>query len=152
MSLATSSAALGEAVQRTVTGAAQPALWTPQQRCYRELMRALRGAYYHDRSKLFWARHRVLVEFYKYSRVEEEKDVALLVGIGGEVAAFVTEYMKVDVGAIMQHNEKMLSLPVAVAKRYREDYLLHEKQHDSWCKQKIRLMMDRRPPPPYPFF
>ncbi|KAL7696133.1 hypothetical protein N2W54_003461 [Lotmaria passim] len=152
MSLASSSAVLGEAAQRAVTAPTKSVLWTPQQRCYRRLMAALRGAYYHDRAKLFWARHRVLVEFYKYSRVEEEKDVALLVGIGNEIATFVAEYMKVDVGAIMQHNEKMLSLPVAKAKRYREEYLLHEKQHDSWCKQKIKQMMDRRPPPPYPFF
>ncbi|KAG5468384.1 hypothetical protein LSCM1_02364 [Leishmania martiniquensis] len=126
--------------------------WTAQQRCFRQLMKSLRGAYFHDRSKLFWARHRVLVEFYKYSRVEEEKDVLLLIGIGNEIARFMAEYMKVDVGAIMEHNEKMQSLPVAKAKRYREEYLLHEKQHESWCKQKIRLIMDRRPPPPYPFF
>jgi hypothetical protein len=152
MSATSSSAALGDAVQRTVSATILSSSWTPQQRCFRQLMKALRGAYYHDRSKLFWARHRVLVEFYKYSRVADEKDVALLVGIGNEVASFVSEYMKVDVGAIVKHNEKMVALPVAKAKRYREEYLLHEKQHESWCKQKIRQMMDRRPPPPYPFF
>ncbi|CBZ30446.1 conserved hypothetical protein [Leishmania mexicana MHOM/GT/2001/U1103] len=142
------SAALGDTVARATAAAPQ---WTAQQRCFRQLLKSLRGAYFHDRSKLFWARHRVLVEFYKYSRVEEERDVLLLVGIGNEIATFVAEYMKVDVGAIMEHNEKIQSLPVAKAKRYREEYLLHEKQHESWCKQKIRLMMDRRPPPPYPF-
>ncbi|KAG5493310.1 hypothetical protein GH5_02053 [Leishmania sp. Ghana 2012 LV757] len=144
------SAALVDSALRATSAAAPQ--WTAQQRCFRQLMKSLRDAYFHDRSKLFWARHRVLVEFYKYSRVEEEKDVLLLIGVGNEIAHFVAEYMKVDVGAIMDHNEKMQSLPVARAKRYREEYLLHEKQHESWCKQKIRLMMDRRPPPPYPFF
>ncbi|AIN97804.1 hypothetical protein LPMP_203090 [Leishmania panamensis] len=144
------SAVLRDGVARATAAAASQ--WSAQQRCFRKLMKSLRGAYFHDRSKLFWARHRVLVEFYKYSRVEEEKDVLLLVSIGNEIANFVGEYMKVDIGAIMEHNAKMQSLPVAKAKRYREEYLLHEKQHDSWCKQRIRLIMDRRPPPPYPFF
>lgn len=138
-------------VQQAVRAAAAGS-WTPQQLCFRQMMKALRGAYYHDRSKLFWARHRVLVEFYKYSKVDDEASTVQLIGVSNEIADFIQHYMKVDVGAILQHNEKIAALPVAKAKQFREEYLLHEKQHESWCKQKIRLMMDRRPPPPYPFF
>lgn len=206
------------------------AKWTPQQSCYRHLMKALRAAYYNDRSKLFWARHRVLVEMYKYARLpaypstpldavsleemtspavdaeenddegkrtsmgaekdakscicngkekatgrtnEEEhgrgdgdrKDktatsssaptltlkVQHLVDIGHEIADFIEMYMKLDIARIVRHNEKMLSLPVREAKQFREAYFLSEKQHDSWCKQHIKKMLQRRPPPPYPF-
>ncbi|CCW60733.1 unnamed protein product [Phytomonas sp. EM1] len=139
---------LVEVAQRAVSASG----WTPQQKCFRSLMKSLRNAYFHDRSKLFWARHRVLVEFYKYSKVEDPAVVELLVGLGGEVAAFVEQYMKTDVERIIKHNQKMVSLPVDQAKQYRADYYLHERQHESWCKQKIKAIMNRRPPPPYPFF
>lgn len=140
---------LVEVVQRTVP---MPGGWTAQQMCYRQLMKSLRNAYFHDRSKLFWARHRVLLDFYKYSKAEDPEAIALLVGIGNEVATFVGHYMQMDIERIVRHNDKMMSLPVAKAKRFRADYFLHEKQHESWCKQKIKAMLDRRPPPPYPFF
>ncbi|KAG8344012.1 hypothetical protein TRVL_05163 [Trypanosoma vivax] len=126
--------------------------WTPQQQCYRQLMKSLRSAYFHDRSKLFWARHRVLVEFYKYSEETNVESVKQLVAIGLEVAAFIDHHMRMDVERVVKHNETMMALPVEKAKKFRSEYLLAEKQHDSWCKQKIRSMMKRRPPPPYPFF
>ncbi|RNF20763.1 uncharacterized protein Tco025E_03834 [Trypanosoma conorhini] len=126
--------------------------WTPQQLCYRQLMKSLRAAYFHDRSKLFWSRHRVLVEFYKYSSETDEEAVRQLVGVGLEVAAFMQHHMRTDVERIIKHNETMLKLPVDRAKKFRADYLLAEKQHDSWCKQKIKAILKRRPPPPYPFF
>lgn len=125
--------------------------WTPQQYCYRSLLKGLREAYFHDRSKLFWARHRARIEFYKYSRVEDEEAIKQLVGVGNEIAAFVSEHMRTTVDRIVRHNEKMMSLPVAEAKRFRQEFMLKEKQHDSWCKQKIKAMMQRRPPAPYPF-
>ncbi|CCW66459.1 unnamed protein product [Phytomonas sp. Hart1] len=142
------SPSLMETVQRSVSTSG----WNPQQKCFRNLMKSLRDAYFHDRSKLFWARHRVLVEFYKYSKVEDHATIELLVGLGNEIATFVSQYMKMDVERIVKHNQKMLSLPVDKAKRYRADYYLHERQHESWCKQKIKAIMNRRPPPPYPFF
>lgn len=178
--------------------------WSPQQYCFRHLMKALRAAYFNDRSTLFWARHRVLVEMYKYSpleayeeveeeeveeeipftadkeqkvengeRDETEKEVSsssssssssrsssfppltsrvqLLVDIAHDVATFIETYMKLDISRIIRHNEKLMSLPVREAKRFREEYFLAEKQHDSWCKQHIKQMLQRRPPPPYPF-
>lgn len=127
-------------------------VWTPQQQCFRQLMRSLRAAYYHDRSKLFWARHRVLVEFYKYAKTEDPKEVDLLVGITNEVGVFVGQYMKTDVERIVKHNEKLLSLPVRQAKEFRQAFFLAEKQHETWCKQRIKAMLERRPPPPYPFY
>lgn len=126
-------------------------VWSSQQHCFRKLMKALREAYYHDRSKLFWARHKVRIEFYKYSSVADEIEVAQLVGCGNEVAAFVSEHMRASVDRIVHHNQAMMSLPVSEAKRLRQEYLLREKQHDSWCKQKIKTIMARRPLPPYPF-
>lgn len=157
--------------------------WSPAQRSYRRIMKALRGAYYNDRAKLFWARHRVLVEFYKYSStaidggsssdITEEfeevgasnvisdvkptnetqlnSQVQLLLNISDEIADFINEYMKLDVQRIVRHNEKMISLPTREAKEYREEYFLAEKQHESWCKQRIKNLLNRRPPPPYPF-
>nr|CCC90003.1 conserved hypothetical protein [Trypanosoma congolense IL3000] len=126
--------------------------WSPQQHCYRQLMKSLRAAYFHDRAKLFWARHRVLLEFYKYSGETSEQVVQQLVSIGLEIAAFIDHHMRTDVERIVKHNEMMLALPVVQAKKFRSDYLLAERQHDSWCKQKIKNIMKRRPPPPYPFF
>jgi hypothetical protein len=125
--------------------------WTPQQHAYRCLLRGLRDAYYHDRSKLFWARHRARIEFYKYASIEDEVQIKQLVGITNEISQFIAEHMKTNVDRIIQHNEKMMSLRVSDAKRFREEYLLREKQHDSWCKQKIKHMMSRRPDPPYPY-
>lgn len=115
-------------------------------------MKSLRAAYFTDRSKLFWARHRVLVEFYKYSKVEDQNEVDLLVGITNEISTFIAQYMKTDVERIIKHNEKMMSLPVEQAKKFRQEYFLAEKQHETWCKQHIKRMMERRPPPPYPFY
>ncbi|EPY29492.1 hypothetical protein STCU_03980 [Strigomonas culicis] len=126
--------------------------WTPQQLCYRSIMRALRAAYFHDRARLFWARHRVLVEMYKYARVTDEEQIRLLVGIGNEIAAFAEHYMKMDVARIVRYNDAMVKLPVEKAKKFRSEYLLSEKQHESWCKQRIRGILERRPPPPYPFY
>ncbi|KAH9577636.1 hypothetical protein LSM04_009761 [Trypanosoma melophagium] len=135
----------------TTSTAGEPQ-WTPQQRCYRDLMKSLRSAYFHDRAKLFWSRHRVLVEFYKYSEETNEESIRQLLGVTHEVAAFISHHMRTDVERIIKHNEAMLALPVDKAKRFRSDYLLAEKQHNSWCKQKIKNILNRRPPPPYPFF
>lgn len=126
-------------------------VWTPVQQSFRHVMKALRGAYFHDRSKLFWARHRARLEFYKYATVGDDVSIQQLVGCGNEIGVFMTEHMKMSVERIVQHNETMQALPVEEAKRFRSEYLLREKQHDSWCKQKIKKILDRRPPPPHPF-
>lgn len=125
--------------------------WTQQQLCYRNVLKSLREAFYHDRSKLFWARHKARIEFYKFASVEDEQSITQLVGCGNEVAAFIFEHMRVAVERIVKHNEVMLSLPVDEAKRFRAEYMLKEKQHESWCKQKIKTILLRRPPAPYPF-
>lgn len=237
------------------------AVWTPQQHAYRNVLRSLRGAYYSDRARLFWARHFARVEFYKYEkfvgegdvrkRIEQEKlmreilekeaedeaaaaaaaddlgdmlgmgatsdeDLAAreaavaaqkaaaeakrkaaaeeeeaqfyatlpistsaavgllnsaedvvytysqrnsspspqhqhLVNLANECADFVDKYMKVSVERIVEHNEVMMSLSVSDAKKFRKAYLLREEQHESWCKQKIRQILDRRPLAPYPY-
>ncbi|ORC93743.1 uncharacterized protein TM35_000016200 [Trypanosoma theileri] len=142
----------GMGTTTTTTSTAVEPQWTPQQRCYRDLMKSLRSAYFHDRAKLFWSRHRVLVEFYKYSGETNGEAVRQLLGVSHEVAAFISHHMRTDVERIIKHNEAMLALPVDKAKKFRNDYLLAEKQHDSWCKQKIKNILSRRPPPPYPFF
>lgn len=144
MSVASSSSALSPVVR-------EARKWTPQQLCYRGILKSLREAYYHDRSKLFWARHKARLEFYKYASVEDEQALGQLVGCGNEVAAFVSEHMRLVVERIVKHNETMLSLSVDDAKRFRAEYLLREKQHESWCKQKIKSILLRRPPAPYPF-
>jgi hypothetical protein len=137
--------------QGLIATRASLASWSEQQHCFRQLLKGIRGAYFHDRSKLFWARHRVRLEFYKYSSVSNEEDVKLLVGVAREVARFIDEHLQTSVQRIVQHNEKILSLSAADAKRYRQEYLLAEQQHDSWCRQKIKTILNRRPPPPYPF-
>lgn len=126
-------------------------MWTPQQLCYRNLMRSLRDAYFHDRAKLFWARHRVRVEFYKYRGLSEEPLVEQLTNVGNEIADFVSHHMKTNVERIVQHNERMLQLPVAQAKRFHREYFEKEREHESWCRQRIKRLMNRRPPPPYPY-
>lgn len=156
-----------------------PATWSPQQRSYRKIMRALRSAYYHDRAALFWARHRVLVEYYKYAAiapqrkeeeeatVREEGDtstrpstpssntlnsrVKFLLEISDEVASFIAAYMTLDVGRINGYNNRIATLPIPEAKRVRQEYYHTERQHESWCKQRIKEILQRRPPPPYPF-
>ncbi|KAF8276850.1 hypothetical protein C3747_29g150 [Trypanosoma cruzi] len=148
----TSSHAAAAPVVSGEAAASRELQWTPQQLCYRQLMKSLRAAYFHDRSKLFWSRHRVLVEFYKYSGETNEEAIRQLVGVGLEVAAFIQHHMRTDVERIIKHNETILMLPPGKAKKFRADYLLAEKQHDSWCKQKIKAILTRRPPPPYPFF
>lgn len=126
--------------------------WSPAQQCYRDLMVALRGAYYSDRAKLFWARHRVRVEFYKYAAVPAESvDAKQLVGVGREVAKFVDANMKVSVQRIVEHNDTLMKLPVPEAKRFRQRYLEREAEHEAWCKQKVKAMMRRRPAAPYPY-
>jgi polyhydroxyalkanoate synthesis regulator phasin len=114
-------------------------------------MKALRGAYFHDRSKLFWARHRARLEYYKFATVTDEVAIEQLVGCGKETAVFMAEHMRMSVDRIVKHNEMIQTLPVDEAKRFRTEYLLREKQHDSWCKQKIKVILERRPAPPHPF-
>eukprot|EP00760_Papus_ankaliazontas_P022613 PhM_4_TR1888/c0_g1_i1/m.94055 len=41
-------------------------MWTRSQHTYRKLCVAIRSAFYHDRAQMFWARHRIKVEMYKY--------------------------------------------------------------------------------------
>ena len=125
--------------------------WSPQQVAYRRLLCSLRDAYYHDRSRLFWARHKARVEFYKHSAITHEEDITQLVNITNEVSHFVGKYMRLSIERIQRHNESILALSVPDAKKFREAYLLREAQHESWCKQKIRDMLQRRPPPPYPY-
>jgi hypothetical protein len=125
--------------------------WTPVQQSFRCVMKALRGAYFHDRSKLFWARHRARLEYYKFATVTDEVAIEQLVGCGNETAVFMAEHMRMSVDRIVKHNEMIQTLPVDEARRFRTEYLLREKQHDSWCKQKIKAILERRPAPPHPF-
>lgn len=152
--------------------------WSGPQQAYRRVMKALRGAYYHDRATLFWARHRVLVEFYKYAEVgntvppptsssteegsvddgnndargqEQQQHVVRLLQLVDEVADVVETYMQTDVERIIRHNEAMMKLPVDEAKVFRQQYFTAEKQLDSWCRQRIKAILKKRPPPPYPF-
>lgn len=125
--------------------------WSPTQKCYRSLLVAIREAYYYDRAKLFWARHRLKVEVYKYRSVTDEQEVKALVAIGGEIARFIDLHMKFSVQRVVDHNEAIQKLPVDEAKKFRLRYLEREEQHEIWCKTKIKMMMRRRPPPPYPF-
>ena len=125
--------------------------WTPQQVCCRKLLVALRDAYSHDRSRLFWGRHRALLEFHRYAGLQSPTDVSHCLNIGEEVATFVAINMKVNAQRIHEHNEVMMSLPVDQAKRFREQFLVKEAEHESWCKQKVKTILLRRPPPPYPF-
>lgn len=150
--------------------------WTPQQKCFRNLLVAVRGAYYHDRAKLFWARHRIRTEFYKYATIQpsiselgkmmnnnndsgsaavadndDDDKIKSLVAIGNEIGAFVKQHMEFSVQRVVQHNETMEKLPVEEAKRFRQRYLQREEEHESWCKTRIKMIMRRRPPPPYPF-
>jgi hypothetical protein len=143
---------MSAAVAAASPAAAAAAGWSPQQRCYRGIMRSLRGAYYGDRAKLFWARHRVKVEFYKYSGVAAGgPQPAHLVAVGDDVGRFVAEHMAFSMQRVEAHNATLARLPVVEAKRFRAQYLEKEKEHDSWCKQKIRTMLLQRAPPPYPF-
>jgi hypothetical protein len=91
------------------------------------------------------------VEFYKHSAITHEEDIKQLVNITNEVSHFVGKYMRLSIERIQRHNESILALSVPDAKKFREAYLLREAQHESWCKQKIRDMLQRRPPPPYPY-
>ena len=127
--------------------------WSPQQRCFRNLLVALRGAYYHDRAALFWARHRVRVEFYKYSTIsgDDSASIESLTSIGNEIASFIKNHMDFSVQRVVDHNETLKRLPVEDAKKFRERYLEREAEHESWCKTRIKLIMRRREPPPYPF-
>lgn len=125
--------------------------WKPQQHAYRRLLCALRDAYYNDRSRLFWARHKARVEFYKYGSLSNDADLEHAVNVCNEISQFISKYMRVSVERIQKHNESILALSVPDAKKFREAYLLREAQHESWCKQKIRDMLQRRPPPPYPY-
>jgi hypothetical protein len=125
--------------------------WSPQQHCYRTLLIALREAYYYDRAKLFWARHRLKVEMYKYRSLTDEAEIEQCVNIGNEVAKFINLHMKFSVQRIVDHNNAIQKLPVDEAKRFRQRYVEREEQHESWCKSRIKMIMRRRPPPPYPF-
>ena len=152
MAAAAATAAASSGAAAAVKGAAA---WSPQQKAYRALMVALRAAYMHDRHALFWARHRAKVEVYKYASLP--KDVAsspesqLLLGLTHEVAEFVGTHLPLRVERIKAHNDKMLRLSVPEAKRFRAEYLEKEAQHDSWCRQKIFAILQRRPPPPFPY-
>lgn len=221
-------------------------VWSPQQHAYRNILRSLRGAYYNDRARLFWARHFARVEFYKYAEFVGEGDIRYkekqeklaqdmlkaegeqenmdleemlgmgstsseelaaankedpikqltipegsqseskipistsaavglqneseivtytylrrlsspspqhqhLVNISNECADFIHKYMRVSVDRIVEHNKVMMSLSVSDAKKFRKAYLLREEQHESWCKQKIKQILERRPVAPYPY-
>jgi hypothetical protein len=132
---------------------ASPAVtqWTAPQASYRRLLVALREAYYHDRAKLFWARHRARVEYYKYAEVTSAQDAAAAVGIANEVAAFVAHHMRFSVQRVADHNEAIAKLPVEEAKRFRQKYLEREEQHDVWCRTRIREILRRRPAPAFPY-
>lgn len=173
--------------------------WTPVQFMYRRLMVSLRDAYLCDRAQLFWARHRVKVEIYKYQSLERHDDsngqrlhddddvdvanasdssvsadervpevgevigtptsapnapssaVVLLCQVGNEVAQFVSTHMRVSVQSIVDHNDMLAKLPVNEAKEFRSRYLEREREHVSWCKQKIRRILAKRTLPPYPY-
>jgi len=129
--------------------------WTPQQRAYRALMVALRSAYVHDRHALFWARHRAKVDIYKYAELPKDpaqsSETQMLLNLTHEVASFVATHMPVRAERIKAHNDRMLKMPVPEAKRFRQEYLEKEAEHDSWCRQRIFTILQRRPPPPFPY-
>jgi hypothetical protein len=125
-------------------------VWTPTQLAYRRVLCALRGAYYHDRAKLFWARHRARVEFYKYGNASD-REAAVCHAVADDAARFVKEHMECTVERIVAHNDAMAKLPVDEAKRLRAQYLEREEQHDVWCRHKLRAILKRRPVPPYPY-
>jgi len=140
-----------DAVRNAVSAAVVRPYWSPTQHSFRKLMVALRGAFYHDRSSLFWARHRSRVEFLKYAEVRDEESIRQLVGVTFEVADFIREHMQVSVERIIRHNETLMELPVREAKQFRNEYYRREREHDSWCKQKIKAILSRRPSAPYPY-
>lgn len=125
--------------------------WSPVQRSFRHVLVALREAYYNDRAKLFWARHRVRIEYYKYAETADTEAVAALAAIGEEVAGFVRQHMQFSVQRIVDHNETLARLPVEDAKRFRARFLEREEEHDSWCKTRVKTILRRRPAPPYPY-
>ena len=125
--------------------------WSPQQKCFRHLLVALREAYYHDRAKLFWARHRVRVEFYKYSEMADGEAIKNVVAITDEAAAFIKQHMQFSVQRIVDHNATLARLPVEEAKRFQQRFKQREEEHESWCKGRLKLILRRRPQPPYPF-
>ena len=125
-------------------------VWTPTQQMYRNLMKAILGAYSSDIAELFWSRHRIKIEIYKYAAAEGD-DRELTIAVGEEVARFVQQHMKIDADRIHEHNETMLRLPVPEAKRFREEYLEREAEHVSWCKQRIKRILAKRPLAPYPY-
>lgn len=126
--------------------------WTPVQHTYRRLLIALRDAYYHDRSQLFWARHRAKVEIYKYCSLDRDSvDARAALGVADEVATFVGTSMRYSVQRIVDHNALVARLPIPEAKKCRQEFLDREREHDSWCKQRIKTMLRRRPRPPFPY-
>ncbi len=128
-----------------------PAVWTSTQRMYRELMKSIRMAYVGDRAGMFWARHRIKVETYKYASVTNDEEIRLLNGIGLEVSRFMNIHMRCDPDRVMEHNRTMMKLSVEDAKKFRQRYLEKEAEHVTWCHQRIRAILDRRPTAPYPY-
>jgi hypothetical protein len=126
--------------------------WSEPQRVYRRVLVALRDAYYHDRSKLFWARHRLKVEMYKYGALEPSSPEAKhALGIGFEVADFIAKSMRFPVQRVVEHNELVARLPMREAKACRERFLAAEHDHEVWAKQRIKGLLRRRPVAPYPY-
>lgn len=126
--------------------------WTPVQHSYRQLMKAIQSSYTGDRAGMFWARHRIKVEIYKYSSFPSDcPEYDRLVFISNEVSQFLEQHLAVDVDRINAHNRTLVTLSVADAKRFRREYLSKESEHRSWCMQRIKLLLQKRPPPPYPY-
>jgi len=100
---------------------------------------------------MFWARHRIKVELYKYHRRTPPAALPVLLSVADQVAAFVEVYLRPNPERIRSYNEAVSTLPVREAKKYRKDYLEKEREHRVWCRQRLRGLLEQRPPPPYPF-
>ena len=130
---------------------AQAPVWSPQQSVYRKLCKAISVAYGHDRSQLFWARHNVKVEMYKYHQDTPENHVPILLACGAQCAIFIQSYMAPSEERIVAHNRAVKILPLKDAKQYHTEYLKREEDHYVWCRQRLRGMLAQRPPPPFPY-
>ncbi|KNH04698.1 acetylpolyamine aminohydrolase [Perkinsela sp. CCAP 1560/4] len=125
--------------------------WSPQQEVYRKLCKAIVLAYGHDHSQLFWARHNVKVEMYKYHPETSSKDVETLLNCGAQCAIFISEYMAPSAERIVAHNRAVSFLALHEAKTYHEEYMKREEDHYVWCRQRLRGILSHRPNPPYPY-
>ena len=125
--------------------------WNSSQHLYRKLCQAIRDAYPQDRAQLFWARHKIKLELYKYHKDTPRQDIQSLHRIGLQMATFIREYISPDLEGIKAYNRAVRTLSLREAKLFRQDYLKKEEEHKIWCQQRISGILRQRPLPPYPF-